>query len=205
MMILPEASSMHRLAQVWLVGGLSLWLGSCSQLNVLSPDDASTSGESPDGPRAGQASDVPIDSPGRPGEPVDGMGAPPGPPPPGTKFVVGKACAASPDCETANCIDGVCCATTCDGKCNSCALVNTGKADGTCAPVQTGSDPHNDCAKDSDPCGLDGACDGAGACRKAGPDVVCKPEQCAAGQYTGPSQCDGKGVCVTPAPLSCGN
>jgi hypothetical protein len=99
---------MARLAQVWLVGGLSLGLGSCSQLNVAPPDDASTSGVSPDGPRAGQAPDVPSNSPGKPGEPVDGMPAPQ--PAPGTKLGVGKACSASPDCETANCIDGVCAA-----------------------------------------------------------------------------------------------
>jgi hypothetical protein len=97
------------------------------------------------------------------------------------------------------------CAATCTGKCRSCAMLYTGQPDGTCAPVMAGTDPNNACDKDATACGLDGQCDGAGACRYAAPNTTCAAEQCAAGKYTAAAHCDGAGKCSTPSPVSCGN
>lgn len=115
----------------------------------------------------------------------------------------GEKCTESGACASGACLDGVCCTAACAGKCMSCAGSITGQADGTCAGVQAGTDPHDDCTKGTDTCGLDGMCDGAGACRSAPPSTTCGTEMCAANQYTAAAQCDGTGRCVTPTPSSC--
>jgi hypothetical protein len=116
----------------------------------------------------------------------------------------GSKCSASADCMSGPCLDGICCAAACTGPCVSCAGSATGQADGACSPVQAGSDPHDDCTKGSDVCGLDGQCDGSGKCRFAVPDTSCGTEACASNQYTPPAQCDGTGKCVAATPVSCG-
>jgi len=116
----------------------------------------------------------------------------------------GEKCSANSDCLSGPCLDGVCCAKACSGSCVSCSADLTGQAAGTCAPVQAGSDPHDDCTKGTDDCGLDGQCDGAGACRFAPPSTTCGAEACAADEYTPAAQCDGAGKCVTPTAISCG-
>jgi hypothetical protein len=116
----------------------------------------------------------------------------------------GQKCTSGADCGSNTCVDGICCAGTCDGKCTSCANAFTGLTDGLCGPVRAGSDPRNQCDKGSDTCGLDGECDGKGACRSAGMDVTCSPETCAGGMYVGPSRCNGAGKCVAPGAISCG-
>lgn len=119
---------------------------------------------------------------------------------------VGSACATASDCALGNCIDGVCCATAC-ADCNACANALTGKADGTCAPVLTGRDPHEACADEtaSNECGNDGTCDGAGACRKVSTSHVCEPGTCTGNAYTPASTCDGRGACTIPTPEDCGS
>lgn len=66
----------------------------------------------------------------------------------------GEACTSPFECETTNCVDGVCCNTGCGALCASCALAGSV---GVCANIPAGTDPANECA---------GAmtCDGAGAC-----------------------------------------
>lgn len=119
----------------------------------------------------------------------------------------GSACTDHAQCTSDLCIDGVCCATTCTG-CNACANALTGKADGTCAAVANGQDPHNACDDEtaSKECGNDGLCDGTGACRQVGSNHVCKQASCSADgkTFTPAAICDGKGACTSPTPQSCG-
>jgi hypothetical protein len=120
----------------------------------------------------------------------------------------GAACGAGADCASGFCADGVCCESACTGGCRSCAL--RGML-GTCAPLPAGEvDPAGGCAKEApESCGLDGACDGRGACRKHPAGTMCKPASCATmTERLLPSACDGSGVCVagksqTCAPFTC--
>ncbi|HTA88436.1 MAG TPA: hypothetical protein VK745_02630 [Polyangiaceae bacterium] len=122
----------------------------------------------------------------------------------GGMLAAGAKCGANSDCASGSCLDGVCCGKACDGACLSCASTVTGQAEGTCAPAQAGTDPHDDCTKSTDACGLDGQCDGAGACRFAVPSTSCGTEACQSNEYTPAAQCDGAGKCVTPSAVSCG-
>lgn len=120
----------------------------------------------------------------------------------------GALCQVGPTCASKNCVDGVCCDTTasvCTG-CNACSNAMTGKADGTCAPVITGQNPHKSCVDETPTkqCGNDGTCDGAGACRKVSTSHVCTSASCTAGTFTPVSTCDGLGACKTVVPQDCG-
>jgi|GEM_PF-1337366 len=118
---------------------------------------------------------------------------------------VGSPCALDGDCVLGNCVDRVCCATTCTG-CNACAGTLTGKGDGTCAPVLGGQDPHNTCSDETatNQCGNDGMCDGAGVCRKVSSSHVCKQASCNGSTFTPASTCDGAGTCADETPEDCG-
>jgi hypothetical protein len=70
-----------------------------------------------------------------------------------TKRANGSTCSSDVVCDSAHCIDGVCCETTCDGTCLSCALRGT---EGTCSPVPENTDPDNECPG--------GFCSGSGRC-----------------------------------------
>ena len=117
----------------------------------------------------------------------------------------GTACNKGVECLSGNCVDGVCCATSCDGPCQSCALEGTV---GKCSPVPLGSDPGNDCGicqtcdgagscgavptgdDPGDACGKCQACDGIGACAavEAGTDPSSECGPC--------ELCDGAGACM---------
>lgn len=120
---------------------------------------------------------------------------------------VGAACQTSGECSLGNCIDGFCCDSACTG-CSACSNALTGKTNGTCAPVQSGQDPHSTCADEtaSSQCGNDGTCDGSGACRKVGTSHICTPASCSSDgkTFTPATTCDGKGTCTTATPQSCG-
>ena len=54
----------------------------------------------------------------------------------------------------------------CGGGCAACSNAKTGQTSGLCLPVTAGTDPDNECPQDAaSSCGLDGQCNGAGACR----------------------------------------
>ena len=95
------------------------------------------------------------------------------------KKALGTGCAATSECSSGFCSpDLVCCDKACTGACTACLKASTGQTDGTCAPVQLGQDPHNDCAMEAgSTCGKDGACDGKGGCHlyAAGPRAVPGP------------------------------
>jgi N-acetylneuraminic acid mutarotase len=122
---------------------------------------------------------------------------------------VGEACTQPGQCKSGICADGVCCSAPCAGICRACAAAKTGVADGTCAPVIVGTDPNGQCPdQGTGSCGFDGACDGAGACRRYAAGSGCGTPSCSNGQrITG--QCDGAGHCVAQvkscAPYLCAN
>jgi hypothetical protein len=162
--------------------------------------------------------DAPVSQPDAPVSPPDAPGgadAPGGPPdaprdgfeaPPPTLKSPGASCGGRGECQSANCVEGVCCDHPCDTACSSCLNANTGKPTGQCAPVKAGVAHGSDCtATDPTTCGLDGKCDGAGACRQHGSSTVCRGEACLPGttNYSPTSVCDGKGMCV-PMSQSCG-
>ena len=122
-------------------------------------------------------------------------------PPNPDKSRLGETCTLGVDtCASGFCVDGVCCSTACTGTCMTC----NGTSPGTCAPEVTGTDPDGDCAADgTNPCGLDGSCDGAGGCRKARAGTACGAAACTSGAFTGASFCDGGGTCIVPTPRTC--
>jgi hypothetical protein len=75
----------------------------------------------------------------------------------------GQACGNGNECLTNNCIDGVCCATTCNGLCKSC---NVAGSAGTCTNIVAGQDPANECTGAT-------SCDGNGACLKLTNGTAC--------------------------------
>jgi hypothetical protein len=117
----------------------------------------------------------------------------------------GQACGAGLECASGNCADGYCCNQACGGACQACAAALTGGANGSCQPMMAGTDPGDDCpAQPPASCGTDGACDGAGKCRRHGTSVTCSEASCSSGSETPAGHCNGAGACAVPAARSCG-
>jgi len=100
--------------------------------------------------------------------------------------------------------DGVCCDQACSG-CRACSgAPMTGGAVGQCLNVLAGNDAHNACTASGKVCGLDGACDGAGACRstpKEGQSCSDDPgNQCITGGTCKSGGCSGATAVTCPAP-----
>ncbi|MGM0576891.1 MAG: putative metal-binding motif-containing protein [Myxococcota bacterium] len=122
----------------------------------------------------------------------------------------GEPCGASAECAAGlTCVDGVCCGSTCAGDCRRCDLPGS---EGTCAFVEEGLDPDDDCGAVS--CdgwyhGFEGGtcyeradvsagaatCDGAGAC--LGASALCPTR----GQGDAAVTCDPQ--CQSPAEGTC--
>ena len=63
-------------------------------------------------------------------------------------------------------------------------------------PVPAGEDPRDQCAESAPAsCGLDGTCDGAGACRRYVAGSECAPGSCSGSTESAASTCDGNGTC----------
>jgi hypothetical protein len=99
---------------------------------------------------------------------------------------IGQTCGVASECASNFCVDGVCCESDCDGLCRSCSLPN---APGRCTLVPTGALDPRGAAGVTDPakacvdqgvasCGLNGRCDGAGACQRYMDGSVCQPSSC---------------------------
>ncbi|MFO0675820.1 MAG: hypothetical protein U0169_04760 [Polyangiaceae bacterium] len=115
---------------------------------------------------------------------------------------MGQACDVASDCmsspcavcATGNCVDGLCCSSTCEGSCVACDVVP-----GQCTPVARGKAGTPTCAP--------GVCDGLGACTDACTsngdcsngnvckDGACVPSSVAGAPCTRPDEC-GTGFCV---------
>src|SRR6185436_9259570 len=122
----------------------------------------------------------------------------------------GAACTFDTDCRFGHCVEGVCCDSACAGKCVSCRGASTGGADGKCAPVTAGLAHGTDCtASEPATCGLDGKCDGAGACRHHAAGTGCGAESCSDGasvsSYASARTCNGQGTCMPATTSSCGS
>jgi hypothetical protein len=119
---------------------------------------------------------------------------------------LGTSCSTAGQCASGQCVDGVCCNTACDSPCSACTKEKKKLGtDGTCEPVAPGADPDEDCASQPEStCGFDGACDGAGECRKHAPGVICVPPTCAGKDvFFSPYVCDGKGACQFQGTVPC--
>jgi hypothetical protein len=113
----------------------------------------------------------------------------------------GEPCGGSGGCSSGFCVDGVCCESECAGPCRSCNL--PGNA-GSCAVVADGQDPRDACHEQpADGCGLDGSCDGAGACRRHRAGTVCRASSCATPLERLAAVCDGNGTCQPPEQRPC--
>jgi hypothetical protein len=107
----------------------------------------------------------------------------------------GQTCGCAADCQSGFCVDGVCCNSACAEVCKTCIAPN---APGTCSFVAVGSLPRvaSDCPMaDAVTCGLDGTCNGAGACRNHVAGTVCRAGTCDGAAVGGGNVCDGAGRC----------
>jgi len=124
--------------------------------------------------------------------------------PPGT-VATGDPCSEGANCKSTFCVDGVCCAAACTGNCVACAESYTGKANGICAAVNEGMDPHDSCqAMAPESCGNDGMCDGRSACRKHGSNQMCADAVCMGTKFVSGRSCDGNGACSPARTMECG-
>jgi hypothetical protein len=138
----------------------------------------------------------------------------------------GQACGAGAECLSGFCVDGVCCDKPCDGTCQACNMPGyvggctfVGLFDdpagecpvckacngaGACANVPAGLDPGGDCPQQgTDTCGLDGLCNGSGACRYWGPSVACAAQNCVNHIFTPTDYCSGSGFCLDSGSFDC--
>ena len=113
----------------------------------------------------------------------------------------GRACMHGGQCYSSFCVDGVCCNAECTGACVSCKVTGS---EGACMSVPAGEDPRDQCAESAPAtCGLDGTCDGAGACRRYVAGSECAPGSCSGSTESAASTCDGNGTCKAGGTRSC--
>jgi len=119
------------------------------------------------------------------------------------KAALGASCSDPSQCDSGFCSQGVCCATDCSGSCRAC---NTAGAPGLCTLFADGTDPLNQCtASTRGSCGLDGQCDGKGACRFWNTSTPCAFPSCMGDSSVPERFCDGVGHCAARPPMPCGN
>ena len=127
------------------------------------------------------------------------------------------ACNTSVDCAVAGCrecdasspggcVDGFCCNAVCGGVCAACSAAKKGSGpNGVCGPIGNGSDPDGECAAAAmSSCGLDGQCNGGGACELWPSGTVCNPARCVGGTQFAADTCNGSGTCNPGASVPCG-
>jgi hypothetical protein len=110
------------------------------------------------------------------------------------KQAVSGDCLCDGDCTSGFCVENVCCNTACTGGCNTCSSPSSL---GICVKLPAGTAPRNpsDCpAQTPETCGLDGTCDGAGACRRY-LGTICAGGTCYGDTVVGAYTCDGIGQC----------
>ncbi len=139
---------------------------------------------------------------------------------------IGESCTSASECASGFCVDGVCCNNACTGGCKACNLAGfvgnctfhsylTDPDDecgvcsicdgaGACVNANSGTDPFNDCGQqDMSTCGNDGTCNGSGACRKWGADVICHTQTCDNNAFQPTDYCNGAGSCLDSGSVSC--
>jgi hypothetical protein len=163
-----------------------------------------TGGQSGDGGMAGAPA-------GAAGESGDG----------GALLPLGAACASKGECQSANCVDGVCCDSACSGSCEACdgdgacqqlpANTDPDKecgackvcdGAGACVAVPDGTDPLDTCSvQAASTCGTTGICKG-GHCELHSAFTVCQAGTCSVSTLTA-KLCDGSGNCGAVGTVSC--
>ena len=125
----------------------------------------------------------------------------------------GAPCTMGTECASGFCVGGVCCETACIANCRTCT---SSGAEGKCVDVPFGAPPPTGetgkaCSDQtgSNACGLDGLCDGAGACRMVPTGRSCGVQVCRRitdfNYRVFRPQCDGQGNCCDGEgdPTSC--
>ena len=114
----------------------------------------------------------------------------------------GQSCGDATECESAECVDGVCCESSCQGACRSCALPGS---PGQCVDVPAGApDPRKTCTDDGKvSCGHNGVCDGTGACQIYPVGTECGSASCSQGSFMSAPTCNQSGQCVAPPSRTC--
>lgn len=114
---------------------------------------------------------------------------------------IGEPCESQADCTAGTCVDGVCCIDSCLGPCRACNL--PGHL-GFCTLAEAGSDPDDDCARQSEEsCGTTGACDGRGVCAMHPAGTSCGQARCDGDLLVSASVCNGSGVCLEGGVTDC--
>ena len=114
------------------------------------------------------------------------------------KMTNGSTCSANDQCSSNYCVGNICCESSCTGLCQSCSGTDTGQSSGLCKPITAGGGSKGRCTAAGTTCGLDGTCDGNGACRFGASGTTCGSPSCASAALTGAPTCNGAGSCVTP-------
>jgi hypothetical protein len=112
----------------------------------------------------------------------------------GAKIATGQSCECDAACASGHCVEGVCCATSCTGGCQTCTAAGSV---GSCVMRAAGAMPRTATTCPVDPpvsCGLDGFCDGVGGCRKYLGNT-CMNGTCSGDAVVGAYACDGTGQC----------
>ncbi|HEY0708400.1 MAG TPA: hypothetical protein VGG33_16455, partial [Polyangia bacterium] len=115
---------------------------------------------------------------------------------------LGARCGCNEECSSNQCVDGVCCNSACTGTCQACNVA--GRA-GTCSPLPDGAAPvvPGQCLGEAAAtCGLDGLCDGRGACRRHPDGTVCDEGRCDGNQIVDVKACAG-GSCQASGSIGC--
>lgn len=178
------------------------------ELSVLSPPDSAMPDRAATADVADSAAAADLAAADAAEPAPDGGPAPKGPdaapdaPGGGTDVAVqlrsnGEACSTTGQCQSGNCVDGVCCVTACAGDCYAC---NVPEMEGRCVPAAEGTDPRGTCPREEPAtCRYDGACDGRGGCRMHSPTTECGPGACVGATESAARFCDGAGTCRPPA------
>ena len=124
-------------------------------------------------------------------------------------LINGQPCATASSCNSAFCVDGVCCNEVCNSACQACSAALTGGAEGTCAPATNGTaDPRALCAATAaTTCGTNGKCS-AGACAYWPVSTVCGTvtNSCmtvGGDVFVDTKVCNGSGVCNPEGTAMC--
>ncbi|MBX3227547.1 MAG: hypothetical protein KF837_09545 [Labilithrix sp.] len=153
------------------------------------------------------------DDPAIPPAPVaDAGNDAPTTPPPAVLTTNGQSCKVGTECQSGQCVDGVCCESACSGTCERCNLPSLL---GKCEPIPDGTDPDKECPTEPLPEEEDvdaGAPADGGAVEDAGPPFnvpdgglpAVNDNQCA-GHCNGKRACAYAGKEVTCGTSFCGN
>ncbi len=121
----------------------------------------------------------------------------------GCDYPEGAVCDVCTRCDNqGRCRNFVPAGTDPDDECPACQTCQGSQS--ACVAVPAGQDPMNDCQEsDQYTCGLDGQCDGQGACRKWQQGTACGAGSCSAGTEVRADVCDGQGDCVDGGTRQC--